>query len=592
MVLKNKSFLKFGFSPLSYLYGVGRISSLKVLIFLAVAFLLVPCTWAQTSRDSQASLQGKTPFKVAILPVTIHSPENLEYMREGLVDMLTSRVELQGRVEVLEKAAVKKILTQNPGEIDTEQARKIGQELGADFVVYGSLTKLGDSASLDLKVVGVKEEKPGSSVFVQSKKMEEVIARVDDLSRKVDEKILGYPLAPAVEQTSVAEKPAEAAKSMAMIPVAPGMLPVPPASAPASPPTGPAPPPGFKPMAPAKPERGAIVTGFWESTPFSFKVKGITIADFDGDGRNEIALVDEQNLWIYRWENEFKLIKKLSGKGTDQYLAVDAGDINKDGKARIFVTKLEGDQTAYSQRKVSSFVVAYKDGDYRVVASNIDWYLRVVSWGERGAVLLGQKKGRKASFEGPIYEMGWDGKGYKDIRKIEASKVSSLYGFTPFVNEGKTFYAFIDTDLRLKVIDAKGGIIWRSNTSYGSDNTFRVKPLPATTGDDQGDEFTPVNVRVIARGSEILIIRNISPVGNLFKRQLSFTGGEVQALGWNGAMFMETWRSPEIPGYLADFQIQSLDGAPGNALVVAVNLPKESFLSGGSLSALMVSRLQ
>jgi hypothetical protein len=441
-----------------------------------------------------------------------------------------------------------------------------------------------------LKVVEVKDEKSGSSLFVQSKKMEEVVGRVDDLARKVDEKILGYALTPPVEQAAVAPKPAEAPRSMAMIPAPPAGAPAPPAASPVPPAASPAPPPSFKPMTPAKSERGAITSGFWQSTPFSFKIIGIAIADFDGDGRNEIALIDGQNLWIYRWENEFKLLKKLSGKGADQYLAVDAADINKDGKAQIFVTNLEGDQTAFSQRKLSSFVVAYKDGDYKIVASNLNWYLRVVDWGERGAVLLGQQKGRKTDFEGPIYEMGWKGKGYKDIRKIEASKVPNLYGFTPFVHEGKTFYAFIDTDLRLKVLNAKGGIVWRSGTSYGSDNAFQIKPLP--TVEDLGDEFGCVNVRMIIRGSEIFILRNISPVGNLFKRLATFSGGEVQALGWNGTMFMETWKSPEISGYLADFQIQNLDGAPGSELIVAVNLPKESLLSGGSLSALMVSRMQ
>jgi len=376
----------------------------------------------------------------------------------------------------------------------------------------------------------------------------------------------------------VPPKPAEAPKSMAMIPAP---------QAPAAPAAS----PGFIPMTPAKSERGAISTGFWQSTSFPFKVVGMAIADFDGDGRNEVAIIDSQNLWIYRWENEFKLLKKFSGKAAAQYLAVDAADINKDGKAQIFVTNLEGDRTAYSQRKLGSFVVAYKDGDYKIIASGLTWYLRVVDWGEKGVVLLGQQKGRQTDFEGPIYEMGWKGNGYKEIRKIEVSKLPSLYGFTPFVHEGKTFYAFIDTDLRLKVLNAKGGIVWRSNTGYGSDNTFQVKFLnPASP--DQGDEFARVNVRLIVRGSEVLILRNISLMGNLFKRQTTFSGGEVQALGWNGAMFMETWKSPEIPGYLADFQIQNLDGAPGSELIVAVNLPKESILSLENSSALMVSRLQ
>jgi TolB-like protein len=531
-------------------------------------------------------LKGKTPFKVAILGLTIHSPENLGYMQEGLVDMLTSRVELQGRVEVLEKSAVKKVLADNPGEIDTEQARKIGQQLEADFVVYGSLTKLGDSASLDLKLVEVKEEKPGSSIFVQSRKMEEIITRVDDLARKVDEKILGYSLTPPVEQAAIAEKPAEAPRSMAMIPV-------PPAATPAAPSAAPTPPPGFRPMTPARTDRGAMASEIWQSNPFSLKVKGMAIADFDGDGRNEVALIDDQNLWIYRWENEFKLLKKLSGKGSVEYLAVDAGDINKDGKARIFVTNMEGDRTGYGNRKLSSFVVAYKDGDYRVAASDLEWYLSVVNWGERGAVLLGQKKGLRTGFEGPIYEMGWNGKGYKDIRKIQPSKVFSLYGFTPFVHEGKTFYAFIDSDLRLKVLDQRGSTIWRSRTDYGSDNSFRVKPMPTSgPGYDTGEEMAHVNVRVIARGNEVLILRNISILGNFLKRQQSFSGGEVQALSWNGAMMTETWKSPEISGYLADFQVQNLDGAPGTQLVVAVILASESIFSGAGNSALLVSRMQ
>lgn len=543
--------------------------------------------WAQSSKDSQAPLKGKTPFKVAILPVTIHSAENLGYMQEGLVDMLTSRVELQGRVEVLEKSAVKKVLAQNPGEIDTEQARKIGQQLEADFVVYGSLTKLGDSASLDLKVVEVKDEKSGSSLFVQSKKMEEVVGRVDDLARKVDEKILGYPLTPPVEQAAVAPKPAEAPRSMAMIPA-------PPAGAPAPPAASPTPPPAFRPMTPARTEKGAMASGIWQSNPFPFKVKGMAIADFDGDGRNEVALIDDHNLWIYRWENEFKLLKKLSGNRAAEYLAVDAGDINKEGKARIFVTNIEGDRTAYTQRKLSSFVVAYKDGDYRVVASDLDWFLSVVSWGEKEAILLGQKKGYRSGFEGPIYVMGWNGKGYKDLRKIQPSKVFSLYGFTSFVHEGQIFYAFIDSDLRLKVLDARGSMIWRSSTNYGSDNTFRVQPMPSSAaGPDTGDEMAFVNVRVIARGNEVLILRNISgSLGGILKRTQSFIGGEVQVLGWNGAMLVETWKSPEIPGYLADFQVQNLDGAPGTQLVVAVILPGGSIFSGAGNSALLVSRMQ
>lgn len=101
-----------------------------------------------------------------------------------------------------------------------------------------------------------------------------------------------------------------------------------------------------------------------------------------------------------------------------------------------------------------------------------------------------------------------------------------------------------------------------------------------------------MNVRVISRGDELFIIRNHSPVGEVLKRTKYYTSGEVLRLVWNGATFMESWRSSELPGYVVDFQIQDVAGSQEKELVVAVNLPKDSILSMQKNSALMVSRLQ
>ena len=150
-------------------------SSLKSLIFFIWAMIFVPYAFGQVGAGRQASPKPENPFKVAILPVTIHSAESLEYLREGVYTMFSSRVELEGRVSVLERAAVKKALSQFSGEIDSEAPQKLGENLGADFVVFGSLTKLGDTASLDLKVLEVKGEKAPASVYIQAKKLEEII---------------------------------------------------------------------------------------------------------------------------------------------------------------------------------------------------------------------------------------------------------------------------------------------------------------------------------------------------------------------------------------------------------------------------------
>jgi len=137
-------------------------------------------------------------------------------------------------------------------------------------------------------------------------------------------------------------------------------------------------------------------------------------------------------------------------------------------------------------------------------------------------------------------------------------------------------------------------VVWRSRDDYGSDNVFRVKPLIVGPGMrfEDADDLAFVNVRVLRRGDNLLLIRNISATGQFLKRTKVYTKGEVQLLTWTGAVFMASWKSQEIPGYVADFNLQDVDGEKGNELVVAVNLPSESFFSGEKNSALMVSRVQ
>ena len=540
-----------------------RISSLKIFIFFLFFLSGISLSEAQTTEERQAPAKKQGPYKVAILPVAVNSPENVEFMREGLLDMLSSRIFLEGRVEVLEKRIVKKALSGLSGEIDAETAKKLGVQLEVDYVVFGSLTKLGDSASLDLKMVDIKGEKAASSVFVQAKKMEEIVNGVDEIARKVDEKILGYSLTPPAAVAKV-EKPSPEA------PVAPAPL------------------PGFRPAMPSRSQAMVVSAEFWQSQSFPYRVKGMAVGDFDGDGRNEIALIGPHDLYIYRLDKTgFALVKRFEGDNLDNYLAVDVGDINKDGKAEVFVTNLQKD-------RLQSFVVAFSNGAYQKTIKDQDWFFRVVEWGSRGSVLLGQGKGQQSGFIGPIFEMAWDGKKYKDVRKIDASDGYSVYGFSPFEYNEKTYHLFIDSQFRLRVTDAKGKDVWKSTTLYGTDISFQAKPVQYGSRGvaEEGDEFEYINVRTIVRKNEVLILKNISPIGQLFKRTKYYTSGEVQSLVWTGAMFTERWRSQEIPGYLVDLQVRDLDGTPGSELIVAVNLPKEGILSGYESSALMVGPLQ
>jgi hypothetical protein len=237
-------------------------------------------------------------------------------------------------------------------------------------------------------------------------------------------------------------------------------------------------------------------------------------------------------------------------------------------------------------------VVAHQEGTFKVIAKDLKWFLRVIDWGERGKVLLGQGKGRDQGLLWPIYEMAWDGKTYKDSGAAKLPRGLSVNGLSPFAYEGKTYFAYIDTDSRLKVMNPEGKVIWKGKDAYGSDNSVRIKDMPQGMGPQDADDLLFVNVRLLSQGNELFIVKNIGLIGEFFKRARSYSKGEVQRLAWTGAMFMETWKSREISGYMADIQFDGLSRDGDKTLVLAVNLPTEGLIGGEKISALMISRLQ
>jgi TolB-like protein len=129
-----------------------------------------------------AIASAKDAVKIAILPIVVHSADDPTFLRQGLADMIASRVDQLGvfdvtRVDDLETATT-----------SLKKAVETGRSVDVDFVLFGSFTRFGTGASLDMQCVSTRKDFGGDplrEIFVHSGSIGEVIPDLDDLVGKV-----------------------------------------------------------------------------------------------------------------------------------------------------------------------------------------------------------------------------------------------------------------------------------------------------------------------------------------------------------------------------------------------------------------------
>ncbi|MGB0619869.1 MAG: hypothetical protein ACPGVZ_10420 [Myxococcota bacterium] len=123
--------------------------------------------------------------RLLLLPIVVHSSEDPDYLRAGLSDMLASRFERIGALDLVRGEV------DGRGTTDPDEARALAEKQGADFVLYGSFTRFGQGASLDVQCAPVAGDEttgapaPLREIFVHSGSIGEIIPDLDELAGKV-----------------------------------------------------------------------------------------------------------------------------------------------------------------------------------------------------------------------------------------------------------------------------------------------------------------------------------------------------------------------------------------------------------------------
>lgn len=158
--------------------------ALAVVLVAAVLFIS-DGTPAETAALDPAS--GKPGIAVMFLDNQSRS-EDLDWMRQGLAEMLITGLTQSDRVNVLGRKHLQTLLDRvnHPAdrEIPLETARDVARRAQANYVLMGSFARLGDKTRIDVHIESV-DAKPVASETITVDRLEDVLTQVDLLARKL-----------------------------------------------------------------------------------------------------------------------------------------------------------------------------------------------------------------------------------------------------------------------------------------------------------------------------------------------------------------------------------------------------------------------
>ena len=538
-----------------------------------------------------APLAAKDRKTVAVLPFTVNSAENIDYVQQGIQDMLSSRIAAGDKIEVISKEKVAgAIKTVKLREMTMADIYGLGKKMTVDYVVSGTITKIGNSVSIDGKLADVAANTPAVSISTQSQGMDDVIVKINDFAQRIEQHILG-PAPAAAVSVPVASSP----KSVLPQVVAPG-------------------------ASPEQKERenmiiagmrtgkkatytGAInpdfisgaqprdKKGFWMSQRYPTNYKGVDVGDVNGDGLNEIVVIDENSVYVYqRKGNDAVLLTKITGGRYNNYIGVDLVDLNNNGIKEIIVSNVLTKRGANSiSNTVDSFVLEWKDGKFVNIANNLPWLFRVIDTKPAGIRVLGQKIGVSRPFETPINEMVWRNGKYQEGTELKIPRGLNIFGLTLdnlgdgpekiiAFNDYDYLCVYRETDRPLYAVQSMLGskeFIYKSDEVFGGSNMYIEHYGEDMPGNDYTFYNTYLNSRILTYDTnkdgkrELIVVKNLTP-SRILKNVKIFNASEFYNLEWDSMGLVENWHTKKMGGYVADYQIKDIDNDGQDEIVMVL----------------------
>jgi hypothetical protein len=494
-----------------------------------------------------------------VLPFSVQGPQGFAYLEKSIPQMITSRIYWKDRVEPARE------LSPGARPVDSEsEAEKLRVQYKADYVIWGSVTIVGDDASLDVQV----RDKAGK-VWPQTReaKAPQLISAIGAMSDAINRDVFNRATS-ASNRSAGSGGTAGAGRVNQMNPDimvnenSPREVYLN---------------PQFRYAGASQEDESRL-----RSQALNFPAIGMEVTDADGDGKNEIFLLDDHAVRAFRFEknNQLKQIGEHRFSLNSQCLNIRSLPSPSGRGAWSVVTVI--DQGGIPQ----SCVLTFNGSSFKEEMKNIRHYLNVVRMPpDYLPKIIGQEAAPPRLFRpNSLAEMIPQGGTLVSGGRLNLPPEANVFNFTWLPSsrgerDGQKLIVLTGTET-LRVYNSKLSRLAETSESYsGASTGMEIDPSMPGLG---RETVTMSNVFYIPMRMvpydlerdgnwELIVNKPISTASKVFDRYRYFPQSEIHSLFWDGLGMGLQWKTRRIKGSMVDYTVADANNSGIPSLVVCVN---------------------
>lgn len=490
-----------------------------------------------------------------IAPFVVNGPGSYGYLEQSIPQMFSSRLFWKGHFEQAAKTGA----TRKISPTDEDAAEKARVAAGADYVVWGSVTILGDNCSVDVRV---RDGAGKSWPLSRESNINRLIPDLRQLSDSISAEVFQRPQAGA--SSSASRRQAEPVNQMN-----PGLV--------HNQASG-----GDVYMNPQfRYAGGSDDESRLRSQTLPFPSIGMEVCDATGDGQKEIFILADKKLYAYRFESDSRLtpLGETNLPAAQQSLSIRSIDLDGSGRHKLVINAKNEDEDLIAR------IYSFDGKNFKEELRALNHYLNVVKLPPLyRPQLISQRANPPHLFVPGVSEASVVGSKLKVGNKIALPKDFNVFNFA-YIPAGAdrsdtTKLIMLDAEERLRLYSEKGARMASTEEKYsGSVQGIYVDAAMPGMGKEHvtmGETYY-IPMRLLAvdldrdGNYEVIVNKPITTAGVIFGNYRSFPQSEIHSLQWDGIGLSLVWKTRRIKGSVVDYAITDVNNDGVLDLVVCVN---------------------